>query len=379
MPDVTIEPIKQGLYLPSFEVRDMEINGKCVAITRALSQALFYEGQQQFLNNLATSAELYERLAQGKQISKREEKEIFALSSLLDSFEQQLGSIVGSLPLSLIYTKSYQTSHDLPNYIDGIKGNFVLHLITSNHVVAIYKFGDNYSYFDSNVAFVSEMRDVQELTQIVEKGIKLAGYEVEEKGLLIEHFDVVKANSQLSNEDKQILAREIKTESQFLEEQDKEFGLIRINGQEISRVQLYDFGTKMSLKGSVPSLINADMNLSSKNFSEYLNAGKISIIAREYLDSVKGIKNVEEAVQATKFIPFIGSKSEIEKAEQTRKQKGSLLEMVKETINLILSTISLTSTSHLQDQLAAEDTSKKPDSYLGKVKVYNQLEKSLSF
>ncbi len=32
---------KQGLYLPSFESRQMKINGKCVAIARAFSQTLF--------------------------------------------------------------------------------------------------------------------------------------------------------------------------------------------------------------------------------------------------------------------------------------------------------------------------------------------------
>lgn len=132
------------------------------------------------------------------------------------------------------------------------------------------------------------------------------------------------ANNLLSNEDKKILVNEIKTERQILAQQDKEFGLIKVNGQDISRVQLYDFGTKVSVEGSVPLLINADMNLNSKNFSEYLSEGRIIMTAREYLDSLKNSKNMEEVVQATRFIPFIGSKSEVEKAEQTRKQKGSI-------------------------------------------------------
>lgn len=242
------------------------------------------------------------------------------------------------------------------------------HLVTNDHVVAIYRIGDNYAYFDSNTVFVSGLKSVIE---VIEKAVKCAGYE----GFLVEHFDVDQANNLLSNEDKKILANEIKTERQLLPQQDKEFGLIKVNGQDISRVQLYDFGTEVSVEGSVPLLINTDMNLNGKNFSEYLSAGRIIMTAREYLDSLKNRGDIEEIVQATKFIPFIGSKSEVEKAEQTRKAKGSL---AKEIINCILSAVSLASIGHLRGQSSA-DTSTKPDSYLSEVKVDNQLEKSLSF
>lgn len=141
--------------------------------------------------------------------------------------------------------------------------------------------------------------------------MKFAGYKVEEKGFLVEHFDVDKANSRLPNEDKQILVQEIKTERQLLAEQDKELGFIKINGQELSRVQLYDFGTKINVEGDVPFLINADMNLSSKKFQDYLGKKEVSMTAREYLDSLRNSKIVGEVVQATKVIPFMGSKREI--------------------------------------------------------------------
>ncbi|GFS56361.1 uncharacterized protein NPIL_568041 [Nephila pilipes] len=159
--------------------------------------------------------------------------------------------------------------------------------------------------------------------EVVEKGVESAGYKVEEKGFLVEHFDVARANNQLPDEDKQILTREIKTERQLLAEQDKELGFIKINGQEVSRVQLYDFGTKINVEGSVPLLINADMNLSSEKFQDHLDKKEVSMTAREYLDSLKNSKNVKEVVQATKGIPFIGSKREIEEAEQTSGQKVS--------------------------------------------------------
>ncbi|WCR58332.1 tetratricopeptide repeat protein [Wolbachia endosymbiont of Ctenocephalides felis wCfeJ] len=337
--------VKQGLYWPSFEERNVKIDGKCVAITRGLSQALLSQSGKSFLSNLKTSAKIYERIAQGKQISKREEREAFALSRLLNNFEGQQDSATNSLPSKLIHTQGYKTFSELSSYIAGIKGDFAIHLVTNNHVVAIYRVGDSYAYFDSNAAFVSEIKNVEQLMKVVEKGIKSAGYEMSEKGFLVEHFDVAKANSQLSNEDKQILAKEIKTERQLLAEQDRKFGLIKINGQEISRVQLYDFGTKIRMEGGVPLLISADMNLSSKKFQEHLDRKEVSMTARDYLDSLKNGQNMEEVVQATKVIPFIGSRREIEEAEKTRRLKQSLSELAKGAVNHVLATVALTSVS----------------------------------
>ncbi|WP_353274062.1 hypothetical protein [Wolbachia endosymbiont (group A) of Ennomos erosarius] len=374
-----IEPVEQGLYLPSFEERGVKTDGKCVTITRGLSQALFLQSDKSFLSNLETSVEIYERIAQGKQISEGEEREVFALSKLLDNFERELDSVTNSLPSSSIHTKGYKTSGDLSNYIAGVKGDFAIHLVTSNHVVAIYRTGDNYAYFDSNAAFISELKTVDQLMKIVEKAVKFAGYKIEEKGFLAEHFDVGKANNLLSSEDKQILAKEIKTEHQLLAEQDKELGLIKINGQELSRVQLYDFGTKINVEGSVPLLINADMNLSSEKLQDHLNKKEVIMTAREYLDSLRNSKNIEEVVQATKVILFIGSKREIEEAEQTRKPKRSLLEqLVKGAVNFMasnLTTAFFTNVSRLESQLPVK-TDNEPQAYLNDPTVEKQLQRS---
>ncbi|MDR2548580.1 MAG: hypothetical protein LBC34_03775 [Rickettsiales bacterium] len=218
--------------MPSFETRNVKINGKCTAITRGLSQALLSQGGESFLSNLKTSAEIYERIAQGKQVSKREKREVFAFSKLLNKFERQLDSSTNSLPLNLIRNKVHKTLGDLSSYIAGIKGDFAIHLVISNHVVAIYRVGDNYAYFDSNTAFVSGLKSIDQLMDVVEKGMQSAGYKVEEKGFLVEHFDVAKANNLLPDEDKQVLTKEIKTERQLLAEQDKELGLIKVNGQD---------------------------------------------------------------------------------------------------------------------------------------------------
>ncbi|MGL9759491.1 MAG: hypothetical protein ACR5LA_12460, partial [Wolbachia sp.] len=231
----------------------------------------FYKVERSFLSNLETSAEIYERIAQGKQISKREEREVFAFSKLLNNFERQLDSATNSLPSNLIQTQGHKTLDDLSSYIAGIKGYFAVHLVTSNHVVAVYRTGDNYAYFDCNTVFVFGLENIDQLIEVVEKG---ADYEMGEKGLLVECFDVDTANNLLPEEDKRTLAKEIKTERQLLAEQDEKFGSIK---SMVNRVQLYDFGTKINVEGSVPLLLNAGMNLSSEKFQDRLDKKEVSM------------------------------------------------------------------------------------------------------
>ncbi|MDD9334525.1 MAG: hypothetical protein PV347_00500 [Rickettsiaceae bacterium] len=173
------------LYLPLFKKRRIKIDGKCIAITRGLSQALLLQNNRPFLGNLKTSAEVHERIAQGKQVSKRGEKEVFAFSKLLDSFEQQPGSHSSSLPSSLVHTENYEMLEDLSRYIAEIKNDFAVHLVISGHVIAIYRIGDNYAYFDSNTAFVSGLKSVDQFMQVVEKAVEFADYKIEEKGFLV--------------------------------------------------------------------------------------------------------------------------------------------------------------------------------------------------
>ncbi|MDV6248571.1 C48 family peptidase [Wolbachia endosymbiont of Zaprionus taronus] len=372
-PNASIELVKQGLYLPSFEERGVNVNGKCIAITRGLSQALSLHEDKSFLNTLKTSTEIYERIAQGKQISRKEEKEVFTFSKLLSSFEEQVDCVTSTLPSSLTHSRSYKMFSNLSNYIAEINDDFALHLVTSNHVVAIYRTGDNYAYFDSNAAFISELKSVDQLMQVVEKGIEFAGYEIGEKGFLIEHFNVNQANNLLADKDKQTLTKEIQTERQLLAKQDKELGLIKINGQEVSRVRLYDFRTKINVKGSVPLLINADMKLNSEKFLDYLDKKEVSMTAREYLDNLQNSKNVKEVVQATKAIPFEGSNREVKEAEHNR--SSELKFSMKQLIEYLLTAI----ISSKQKSQLSENNSKSdgnPNHYLDSVTINNQSKES---
>ncbi|WP_143689013.1 hypothetical protein [Wolbachia endosymbiont of Nilaparvata lugens] len=373
-PNASIKSVRQGLHLPSFEKRGVKVNGKCVAITRSFSQALFLHGEKAFLSNLEVLAKIYEHIEQHKQISESEKRKVRDLENLIYSFEEQIDSYENSsLPLRLIHNtkEDRKTFSDLSSYMAEIEGDFAIHLVTSNHVVAIYRIGDSYAYFDGNIAFVFGLKSVDQFTEVVKKAIESAGYRVEEKGLLVEHFDVDKANDLLSDEDKQVLIKEIKTERQLLAEQDEKFGPIK---SMVNRVQLYNLSTKINVEDSVPLLINAEMNLSSKKFQDHLDKKEVSMTAREYLDNLKNSKNMEEVVQATKAIPFIGSKREIEEAEQIRKPKRFLLEqLVKGTINSIFAAVSL---SWSESQLPRK-TDDKPRTCLNDPTVDNQLQKLL--
>ncbi|BET37296.1 hypothetical protein [Wolbachia pipientis] len=112
------------------------------------------------------------------------------------------------------------------------------------------------------------------------------------------------------------------------------------------------------------------MNLSSKKFQDHLDKKEVSMAAREYLDSLKNSKDMEGVVQATKAIPFIGCKREIEEAKQTR--KPLLEQLVKGTINFILAAVSL---SRSESQLLGK-TDDKPKTCLNNPTVDNQLQRS---
>ncbi|XGA08004.1 MAG: ankyrin repeat domain-containing protein [Wolbachia endosymbiont of Xenopsylla cheopis] len=315
-----IKSVRQGLYLPSFEQRNVKIKGKCAAITRGFSQSLFLEKPHRFLDNLETSAKLYERLASGKQISNREEVVVFAFNKLLDKFEQNIDSPTSSLPSSLSPIKSVKTLSDLSNYITReFIDDFAIHLVISNHVVAIYRKNGVYSYFDSNVALISNLKSPDELINTVNQSVKLAGYEVPAEGFLVERFNVKKANQDFSHEEKEIFTGEIKTERQLLAAQDQELGPIEVNGQKLYRKTLYDMGAKIDLGSGVTNLINSHMN--EVKLIQDLKSGKIKLTAREYLEKLKGKskESIQEIVKATSDISFEGARSEIENANTIRK------------------------------------------------------------
>jgi hypothetical protein len=177
----------------------------------------------------------------------------------------------------------------------------------NNHVVSIYGTGNTYAYFHSNVAWVTGLQHVDQLIKVVERGIFYTGYELAEEGLLVEHFDVTQANQLLSSQQKQTLTKPIQTESYLLSLQDQKLGSINLNGQNLFRTTLCDLRSKLHLEERAPLLINEGMNLSSENVLAYLNAGKISVTAREYLQTLIGysaFRKNGDCVYTRVFISF---------------------------------------------------------------------------
>ncbi|WCR53032.1 MAG: hypothetical protein PG981_000054 [Wolbachia endosymbiont of Ctenocephalides orientis wCori] len=66
----------------------------------------------------------------------------------------------------------------------GLKSDFAIHLVTSNHIIAIYRVGNDYTYFDSNFAYVQGIKTLDQLMKVIKEGIRSAGYEVEQKAFL---------------------------------------------------------------------------------------------------------------------------------------------------------------------------------------------------
>ncbi len=85
-----------------------------------------FKPRQSFLNNLQTTAELHQRLPQVKQMSVRDQREVFALSNLFDGFKLALHSSTSSLLSVFSQIKSYKTFDILLRYINSFVGDFAV-------------------------------------------------------------------------------------------------------------------------------------------------------------------------------------------------------------------------------------------------------------
>lgn len=101
----------------------------------------------------------------------REEREVFDLRHLLDNFKYAIDSSMSSLPARLSTMKHFSTLADFEKDMHTLTGDFALHLVSNNHVKAIYRKGNQYAYFDSNVAYAWGLKSISELTIILNQGI----------------------------------------------------------------------------------------------------------------------------------------------------------------------------------------------------------------
>ncbi|WP_264954179.1 hypothetical protein [Wolbachia endosymbiont (group A) of Endotricha flammealis] len=88
----------------------------------------------------------------------------------------------------------------------------------------------------------------------------------------------------------------------------KLIGEVRINNGRKEKTSFCIINVQSVKNTSVPLLINADMNLSSEKRQDHLNKKEVIMTAREYLDSLRNSKNIEEVVQATEATDLMGIK-----------------------------------------------------------------------
>lgn len=369
-PTVKMTSVRQGLYLPSFAARKIKIDGQCAAITRAFSQSLFLSPtfgsprdlHQCFLNNLQTSAELYERLAQGKQISLREEREVFALSHLLDDFKYGIDSSTSSLPARLSTMKHFSTLADFKKDMHTLTGDFALHLVSNNHVKAIYRKGNQYAYFDSNVAYVWGLKSISELTIILNQGIDTTSTMPSPPPFTVEYFNVAAANAQLSNKQQSILTKPLQTERFLLSQQDQQQGKINLQDKWLSRVELYDIGTKIQFIGETPKLINAAMDLNDERLRFYLSNNQLSLTATDTINHLRGEK-VKLILRRTELIPIMGTRREVQLLKQLRQLINEDIhdQLKPAVINALLRTTPERALQTLSHHLGTSSTKKWPN------------------
>jgi ankyrin repeat protein len=296
--------------------------GQCVGITRIFSQLLFLDQHQTFLANLKTAHDLSQIKQKSSQgISAQETETLKQFYKTIKLF-RSTGNIEHSLPQDLSSFKTIEIDQSLQNYLETLTGDFAIHLVSFNHVVAIYRKGDTYSFFDTNVIYASGVPDIPTLVKMVAQAINQAGYSLQDNQLSVEYFDVTQANAQLTPAQKQILTTPIQTERQRLKQQDQTLGTLTLDKHPITRVQLYDLGAQIKSQETVPSTrINAAMKLDQEQFNQIIQTKRIVLTPQDYFDTCRK-DPTHKLIQITNNIPFSDAASQetLDLAQKIRTQ-----------------------------------------------------------
>ncbi len=321
-----LKAVNQGLYFPSFEKRGLTIQGECVSITRGFLQNLFFGNENIFLSNLNVATDLYELIVSNQELSVRESSTLFAFQRSLDSFQKGREKS-SSLPQSLIVDMINSDEHDpdLDNDIDILDirteaADFSANIIVEDHVVAIYKRDGKYGYFDSNVAWISNIENRYDLKTIMKTAIAAAGYKMSDVGLRIEVFNVHKANHELGVVSKKTLTTELLTERELFALQDSQQGPLHAKGQTIYRKTLYDMRAKIQLSEQDPIPLLIHNELTTTQLVQAIETGQVTISAINYLEKLKGktAVGIKEIGAEVSGISFSGTKREVEAAKKVK-------------------------------------------------------------
>ncbi|MGC1854030.1 MAG: TcdA/TcdB pore-forming domain-containing protein [Candidatus Aquirickettsiella sp.] len=317
-----LKTIDQGLYFPSYEKGKLTSpRGECVAITRGFLQSLFLGQEKVFLDNLKKMTVLSERSRLNQGLSDKEYLSFAVFIQLLDSFYQ---SVTGqaSLPASLLEYSETKTLEEVVPTLNRLfpSGNFAANIILNNHVIAVYRKKGRYGYFDSNIAWVSNIENSDNLVAVFRAAIAVGAYKIPAEGFRIETFKVLKANKRLSPKRKTVLTTGLFLERSLLAEQDQKQGAIILKDQSIYRKLLYDMGAKLQLSNNDPVSQLIHSGMTTDQITQAIENHKISLSATDYLEKLKGKSTPEitEINQAVAELHFEGSRRAVRKAKRIK-------------------------------------------------------------
>ncbi|BBB15769.1 pentapeptide repeat-containing protein [Candidatus Rickettsiella viridis] len=306
IPGAKLVSIEPNWYLLAYQQANFQVAGRCVAITRALSQAIALNTADIFLKNLQVAGNFYLR---GQQdLSHQELEDVLNFNYFMDSLDKQV--MPGhSLPADLIEMSWRKSLNELPLLILNLPNDFFLHLVDETHVFGFYSFAGKYGFFDVNQIWIQDVSNLADLFIYVQDY-----YFKNKEGdikFLVEKFSVNNANlaSPL------FLTQEIESERHRLERQDSEQGSLHLQGKSLTRLELYDAGLYFYPEGlrGASQRLHAKLSLSSEALQSYLASGQLALHADVFFTRLHNYfllndqKRLQAAAHLLRTIPTEGS------------------------------------------------------------------------
>ena len=222
-----------------FSQKNLEIQGQCVQLTAAFSEAIIRNRQAVYKNNMFVVSQWDKRLIQHKPLSLREQTERRDFLNTLQKFEHSEEGPV-RLP-SWSYHKgiSLENIDALIGLIDFSKQEFAWHinLIESNkktgHVLGVYNIEGKYAYFDSNVGYIDNINDREIFIRFLKQSINKSYLIHDDIKIYIDQYlpNLSFKQNPIKTDLDKALYSVLLTERQRLSLQDDDLSYLVINGQ----------------------------------------------------------------------------------------------------------------------------------------------------
>ncbi|BBB15775.1 ankyrin repeat domain protein [Candidatus Rickettsiella viridis] len=272
------------LHADVFRKQHLKTAGHCLQLTYGFSELILRGEEARYANNLQTLSELEERIIHRLPLSRREEQERAEFLVALQQFETQ-----DRLPSWRKESTSSVKLEALINSIAAIEKDFAIHLSLKGgnknpgHMLAIYRRGQIYTYFDSNIGYLSQIHDQRNFLNFVQASMRTV-YDIKpQQTLLMEHY------SPLTVLQATPLSQPFISERTRLSLQDQQ-GKLQLNGQAISRIQLYDLQLNYHEAGNLNlpgRLIDAETIPNLESWNRLKQENKLTISTSASLENLK--------------------------------------------------------------------------------------------